>query len=63
MINTATKMNLLSKQLDLAQNELNRLRTHKLMPIELKGDITEVMLKMRALEKTADVGVNHKTKL
>lgn len=60
MINITTKINLLSRQLDIAQNTLERLRTHKFMPIELKGDITEAMLKMRAIEKVSDVGVSHK---
>lgn len=61
MINANTKVVLLSRQLDLLQNLCERLRTDVRIPIELRCDISEVMLKSRAMEKTADVGVTQKT--
>ncbi len=50
-----TKVTLLSRQLDLLQNLCNSLRTDKRIPIEVRGDIVTVMLKVRELEKVADI--------
>ena len=52
-----TKVALLSRQLDLLQNLCNSLRTDKRVPIEVKGDIVVVMLKVRELEKKSDMGL------
>jgi len=52
-----TKVTLLSRQLDLLQNLCNSLRTDKRVPIEVKGDIVLVMLKVRELEKKSDMGL------
>jgi hypothetical protein len=52
-----TKVTLLSRQLDLLQNLCNSLRTDKRVPIEVKGDIVVVMLKVRELEKKSDMGL------
>jgi len=53
----------LSRRLDCYQNFLERLRTHRLMPIELKTEIAEVMLKVREMEKNEDKSVNARTRL
>jgi len=50
-----TQVTLLSRQLDLLQNLCNSLRTDKRVPIEVKGDIVVVMLKVRELEKKSDM--------
>lgn len=50
-----TKATLLSRQLDLLQNLCNSLRTDKRVPIDVKGDIVGVMLKVRELEKKSDM--------
>ena len=52
-----TKVTLLSRQLDLLQNLCNSLRTDKRVPIEVKGDIVVVMLRVRELEKKSDMGL------
>ena len=52
-----TKVTLLSRQLDLLQNLCNSLRTDKRVPIEVKGDIVLVMLRVRELEKKSDMGL------
>jgi len=49
-----TKLGHMSKQLDISLNLLERLRTMKVIPIEVRGDITEAILKMRELEKGVD---------
>ena len=50
-----TKATLLSRQLDLLQNLCDSLRTDKRVPIDVKGDIVGVMLKVRELEKKSDM--------
>ena len=55
MSRIATKVTLLSRQLDLLQNLCNSLHTDKRVPIEVKGDIVLVMLKVRELEKKSDM--------
>lgn len=57
-----TKNTLMSRQLDLLQNLCERLRTDKRIPIEVRGDITSVMLRSRELEQRADVSVNERQK-
>lgn len=57
MARIETKVTLLSRQLDLLQNLCNSLRTDKRVPIEVKGDIVGVMLKVRELEKKSDMGM------
>lgn len=55
MSRVETKATLLSRQLDLLQNLCESLRTDKRVPIEVKGDIVGVMLKVRELEKKSDM--------
>lgn len=63
MSRAVDKVAMLSRQLDVYQNFLDRLRLHKLMPIELKGDISEVMLKVREMERASDKSNSKHTKL
>ncbi len=58
-----TKLTHMSKQLDLYQNMAERLRTDKRIPIEVRGDITGIMLKVREMEHKSDASVNERTKV